>query len=69
MATMGLQLAVAALALVAGDRALADVEVDRFSGVARGRDGAVRYLEEHEVRRDGERVLDAVTTYRAPTAG
>jgi hypothetical protein len=40
------------------------VEVERFHGVARGRDGAVAYREEHEVRRLGDRPLQAVTTYR-----
>jgi hypothetical protein len=39
---------------------------DRFAGVARGRDGRVLYLEEHLVRRVGERVLEARTTYRDP---
>jgi hypothetical protein len=38
-----------------------------FSGVARGRDGRVLYVEEHEVRRVGDRVLAAVTTYRHPS--
>jgi len=42
------------------------VEVDRFHGVARGRDGAVAYREDHEVRRAGGRALEAVTTYRDP---
>jgi hypothetical protein len=41
--------------------------VERFSGVARGRDGSVLYVEEHEVGRRGERVTDAVTTYRDPS--
>jgi hypothetical protein len=39
---------------------------ERFAGVARGRDGRVLYLEEHLVRRVGERVLEARTTYRDP---
>jgi hypothetical protein len=39
---------------------------ERFAGVARGRDGRILYLEEHLVRRAGERVLEARTTYRDP---
>jgi hypothetical protein len=40
--------------------------LERFSGMARGRDGRVLYVEEHEVRRAGDRVLAALTTYRDP---
>jgi hypothetical protein len=45
-------------------RASERVELERFQGVARSRDGAVAYVEEHEVRRAGDRPLQAVTTYR-----
>ena len=63
-------LALAAVALTVAPTAArpdAGVEVDRFSGVAHGRDGAVAYREDHEVRRIGARPLQAVTTYRAPS--
>jgi len=40
--------------------------LERFTGMARGRDGRVLYVEEHEVRRAGDRVLAALTTYRDP---
>jgi hypothetical protein len=40
--------------------------VERFTGVARGPGGAVVYLEEHEVRRDGGRLVEATTVYRDP---
>jgi hypothetical protein len=40
--------------------------LERFSGLARGRDGRMLYVEEHEVRRVGDRVLAALTTYRDP---
>jgi hypothetical protein len=63
-------LLLAALALAGPGLAAATASdgawVERFSGVARGRDGAVLYVEEHEVGRVGERVLDALTTYRDP---
>jgi hypothetical protein len=75
MATLRIpHLLLAALALAApplataagrGDDGLPSVE--RFAGVARGRDGRVLYLEEHQVRRAGDRVLDALTTYRDPS--
>jgi hypothetical protein len=61
-------LALAALGAAATARPDAGVEVERFSGVARGRDGAVAYREDHEVRRLGERLLQAVTTYRDPAS-
>lgn len=58
------------LALVACGAALtplgAGAEVERFSGVARGRDGAVAYLEAHELRRGPGGREEAVTTYRTP---
>lgn len=58
----------AALApLAAGAAGAAEAaEVERFSGVARGRDGAVAYLEAHEVRRGPAGRDEAVTTYRTP---
>ncbi len=64
-----LRLAAAAALLHAPAAARPEAEVvqERFQGVARGRDGAVAYLEEHLVRRAGERPLDAVTTYRTPS--
>jgi hypothetical protein len=58
------RLALAALLLAAAAPAPAAEVEERFTGTARGRDGAVRYLEDHVVRRSGERLLDAVTTYR-----
>lgn len=39
---------------------------DRFTGVARGAGGAVLYVEDHEVRRDGDRLVSARTVYRDP---
>jgi len=42
-------------------------EVERFTGTARGRDGAVIYTEEHVVELDGGRPRAAVTTYRDPS--
>lgn len=39
---------------------------DRFTGVARGADGAVLYVEDHEVQRDGARLASARTVYRDP---
>ncbi len=56
---------VAALVLVAPGDARANA-VERFSGTARGPDGAVLYLEEHVVELEGGRPRSAVTTYRAP---
>jgi len=40
--------------------------VERFTGTARGRDGAVLYLEEHVVELDAGRPHSAVTLYRDP---
>jgi len=40
--------------------------LERFTGTARGRDGAVLYREEHRVLRAGERLLRAVTRYTDP---
>lgn len=58
------------LALLACGAALApaaaEAGVERFSGVARGRDGAVAYLEAHELRRGPDGREEAVTTYRTP---
>lgn len=67
----------ALLALLAGGTTLAPLaaavagagataEVERFSGVARGRDGAVAYLEDHELWRGPDGREEAVTTYRTP---
>lgn len=53
----------AAAALALGGAARAS-DVERFTGEARGRDGAVLYREEHAVHRSGERLLSATTTYR-----
>jgi len=43
--------------------------VERFTGTARGRDGAVLYREEHLVELDAGRPLLAVTFYRDPAGG
>jgi hypothetical protein len=40
--------------------------VERFQGVARSRDGAVAYVETHEVRISGGRVTSAETRYDRP---
>lgn len=40
--------------------------VERFQGVARSRDGAVAYVETHEVRMSGGRVTSAETRYDRP---
>jgi hypothetical protein len=40
--------------------------VERFQGVARSRDGAVAYVETHEVRMSGGRVTSAETRYDHP---
>ena len=40
--------------------------VERFTGTARGRDGAVLYVEEHAVRRTPEQLIGATTIYRDP---
>jgi hypothetical protein len=57
-------LALAALLLAMVPRqAPAQERLERFSGTARSPGGAVSYLEEHVVRRAGERLLGAVTTY------
>jgi stearoyl-CoA desaturase (delta-9 desaturase) len=55
----------AALFLVAPHAARA-LAVERFTGTARGRDGAVLYLEEHVVELDAGRPRSAVTLYRDP---
>lgn len=47
-------------------RAAAGEAADRFTGVARGPGGAVLYVEDHEVHRDGDRLLSARTVYRDP---
>ncbi len=41
--------------------------LERFTGTARGRDGAVLYREEHEVRRSADVPLSAVTVYTDPS--
>lgn len=41
--------------------------VERFTGIARGADGAVLYREEHEVVFAGDRPLSAVTLYLDPS--
>ncbi len=68
------RLLAAALALAApllapaSEPGVADAaRLERFSGVARGRDGRVLYVEDHQVRRAGDRVLAASTTYRDPS--
>jgi hypothetical protein len=61
-----LALAAALLALSPARALQHEPMVERFTGVARGTDGRLQYVETHEVRYDGERVLDAVTTYRDP---
>ena len=61
--------AIAALVLAAVPRPAlgGDERLERFTGTARGSDGAVLYREEHEVRLAGDRLLSAVTVYLAPT--
>jgi len=54
----------AVTALLASTSATALVE--RFQGVARSRDGAVAYVETHEVRVSGGRVTSAETRYDRP---
>ncbi len=50
-----------------GSAARADrATVERFRGVARGRDGAVAYVETHEVVVEGGRVVRAETRYLRP---
>jgi len=56
--------AAAALALLQAAPALASVE--SFQGTARLSDGRIAYAEEHDVRRDGERIVDAETRYFSP---
>jgi hypothetical protein len=57
----------APFAALATDRSVAGPPgVERFTGTARGQDGRVLYVEEHQVRRAGDQVLDAMTTYRDP---
>jgi hypothetical protein len=60
--------AIGALALAAMPHPARGYEelVERFTGTARGQDGAVLYLEDHAVRRTPERLLGATTTYRDP---
>ncbi|HET6412400.1 MAG TPA: acyl-CoA desaturase [Anaeromyxobacter sp.] len=57
---------IASLILVVPYGARAD-EFERFTGTARGRDGAVLYTEEHVVELGGGRPPAAVTTYRDPS--
>jgi hypothetical protein len=58
-------IAIAAVAaLLAANSAAPSVE--RFRGVARSRDGAVAYVETHEVRVSGGRVTSAETRYDRP---
>jgi len=52
------------LALLLPDRARPAVE--RFAGEAREWDGSLAYTEQHEVRREGERVVAAETRYLGP---
>jgi hypothetical protein len=59
-------LALAAPALSLAANGAAPSATERFTGVARDRDGRVLYLEEHEVSRSGDRALAALTTYRDP---
>jgi hypothetical protein len=56
--------AAAALALFPALPALASVE--SFQGTARLSDGRLAYSEEHDVRRDGDRVVEAETRYFSP---
>ena len=56
--------AVAVALAAAPAPARAEERVERFTGTARGAEGEVLYVEEHAVRRAGERLLDATTTYR-----
>jgi hypothetical protein len=59
--------ALGALAALAPPPAAAAAErVDRFQGTARDRDGAVLYLESHDVRSVADRLRSATTTYRDP---
>ncbi len=44
----------------------ATTQVERFQGVARGSDGSVAYVETHEVRLSGGRVVSAETRYADP---
>lgn len=62
MARVRIGAVVAVLALAGAARA--EVEVDRFAGEARRQGGALLYREEHVVRRSGDRLLGATTTYR-----
>ena len=64
MSTAPLRLPVLALLAAASPLGASAEVVDRFTGVARGTDGAVLYREEHEVRRDGDRLVAARTVYR-----
>ena len=58
--------AVLAVVLLAAPHPARAQDVERFTGTARGRDGAVLYLEEHEVKLDAGRPRSAVTLYRDP---
>jgi hypothetical protein len=44
----------------------ATASIERFEGIARAPDGRVAYVEEHEVRWEGDRPLAAETRYRDP---
>lgn len=69
MGASSLRLTPAALALAAiplAPAAGAGDLVERFTGTARGADGAVLYREEHVVRRTPGRLLGATTTYLGP---
>jgi hypothetical protein len=58
----------AALVLFLPPPARGDAErVERFTGTARGADGAVLYREEHQVILAGDRPLSAVTVYLDPS--
>jgi hypothetical protein len=56
--------AAAALALLDAAPALASAE--SFRGTARLSGGRIAYVEEHDVRRDGERIVEAETRYFSP---
>lgn len=59
-------LPLALLAAAVPVRAAAGEAPERFTGVARGAGGAVVYVEDHEVHRDGDRLVSARTVYRDP---
>lgn len=56
----------AAVAAAAALFVLASPVVERFQGIARSRDGAVAYVETHEVRISGGTVTSAETRYDRP---